>query len=690
MKKFNEKLVVMLVGAFIFGLINIPIGVFAATSPALGTLTDYSVLGHSTVTCTGATVTDGAVGVSDGTSITGFPTPCTAGGGTHSDDSSAIAAQADNLEVFGDLDQDCDHTYGSGQDLTALSPLDPGVYCSGGSFFLSGNLNLTGSGVWIFKSASTLITAPDSSVTGGDSCDIWWRVGSSATIDTDTVLKGNILADASVTLNGGATLDGRATARSGAVTLDGNTITEPTCAAPPSISATLHIVKEVINDDSGTADAADFTINIAGTTNISPNNFPGSEDGVDVTLDKGSYSVTETGPLTGYSMSASDDCSGTIDAGDTKICTITNDDDAVADDDATINVVKMVINDDRGNKDVADFPLSVNGTVVESGATNTFSPGAYIISEITDSGYVQSFSADCGIDGHVILAAGDHKFCIITNDDVESAVSSGSSHSSSAPLIDVVKVPSPLALPAGPGRVTYTYTLRNIGKYSLDNIKMVEDTCSPVSFVSGDNDADGELDVNETWIYRCSVMLAETHTNTIVASGTAKGMTATDIASATVIVGASAVPPLIHLTKVASPAAVTSGGSVTYIETVTNPGTVALSDVRLTDDKCAPVKYISGDENGNSKLDTDEAWTYYCQANIVKTTTNTAVVEGTANGLTAKDLAIATVIVGVVPKLPNTGINSEGKSSQWSIIISAVVLMSALALTVASIRKCRI
>ncbi|HET7099383.1 MAG TPA: ice-binding family protein [Patescibacteria group bacterium] len=209
----------------------------AATSPTLSALSGYSVLGGQAVTCTGATTTTGAVGVSSGTSITGFPSPCTAGGGTQSNNASAIAAQAENLATFAALDQTCDQSFGA-VDLTATFPsgVGPGVYCSTSSFSLSGNLNLTGSGVWIFKTVSTLITSPGSSITGGDACNLWWRVGSSVTLDTTTAFKGNILALNGVNaMNTGATLDGRLLAQdAGTVTLAGNTITGPTCGTASS------------------------------------------------------------------------------------------------------------------------------------------------------------------------------------------------------------------------------------------------------------------------------------------------------------------------------------------------------------------------------------------------------------------------------------------------------------------------
>ena len=194
------------------------------------------------VTCTGSTTINGAVGVSPGTSITGFPSPCSAGGGTHSNDAGAITAQADTLSVFGALDQSCDQTFGA-VDLTVTFPsgVGPGVYCSTSSFSLSGNLNLTGSGVWIFKTVSTLITSPGSSVTGGDPCDIWWRVGSSVTLGTTTSFIGNILPLNGVNaLQTGATLNGRILVQeAGTLTLDSNTITSPVCESGGGGSTTI-------------------------------------------------------------------------------------------------------------------------------------------------------------------------------------------------------------------------------------------------------------------------------------------------------------------------------------------------------------------------------------------------------------------------------------------------------------------
>lgn len=349
-----------------------------------------------------------------------------------------------------------------------------------------------------------------------------------------------------------------------------------------------------------------------------------------------------------------------------------------------INVVKVVINDNGGTKTVSDFPLFVDGGPVTSGVTYNFPENrVYNISETSNAQYKSTFSGDCTSDGHLNLNPGDNRFCVITNNDIGAPIVVPPV----PPLIDVVKVPSPLSLPNGPGLVKYTYTLRNIGTVPVTNITMVGDTCSPIVLVSGDTNNDAKLDLNEAWVHTCSTTLTATHTNNVVATGWANGLSATDIASATVVVGAPLVPPLIHVTKLPSPLALKAGGGlVTYTEKITNPGTVALSHVSLVDDKCAPMKFISGDANSNNLLETTETWTYTCQSNLTQTTTNTAIAAGEANGMNVRDFAIATVVVAdVIPKLPNTGFFSDGQNTSWGI--AALSSLFAVSLVLYVIRK---
>lgn len=343
-----------------------------------------------------------------------------------------------------------------------------------------------------------------------------------------------------------------------------------------------------------------------------------------------------------------------------------------------INVVKVVINDNGGTKTVVDFPLFVNGTQVFSGVSNNFTAPSdrYDVTETTNSNYVRTFSGDCDSNGGIGLIPGDNKFCIVTNDDIGAPVVVPPV----PPLIDVVKVPNPLALPNGPGLVEYTYTLTNIGTVPVTDITMVGDTCSPILLKSGDTNNDLKLDLNETWVHKCSTTLTETHTNTVVATGWANGISAVDIASAHVIVGQPIVPPLIHITKTPSTfTLVAGGGMVMYTKKVTNPGTVALSNVIVTDDKCSALKYVSGDVNNDSKLQSTETWTYTCKTNLTKTTTNTASVSGQANGLTARDFAIATVVVAtVIPKLPNTGFGLVDSTMTAIIILGILAVLVSL------------
>ena len=143
-----------------------------------------------------------------------------------------------------------------------------------------------------------------------------------------------------------------------------------------------------------------------------------------------------------------------------------------------------------------------------------------------------------------------------------------------------------------------------------------------------------------------------------IRTGWANGISTTDISSATVVVGAAVVPPLIHVVKRPNLFTVPVGGAVTYNYTVTNPGTAPLSNVSITDDKCTglPGRVVGhpGDLNKNNLLESNESWSFTCKSKLYQTTTNIGTARGYANGLMATDLALATVVV-YMPKLPTTG-----------------------------------
>ena len=217
---------------------------FAADAPVgLGTATSYSVLGGAAVTNTGPTTLAGDLGVNPGTAITGFP-PGLAAGATHTGDAQAGQAQSDLTTAYNDA---------AGRPVTASvsgdlvgQTLNPGVYNSSGPLAVSGALTLNGLGnpnsVFIFQVASTLTTASASNIVltnSAQACNIYWQVGSSATLGTASTFNGNILALTSITVTTGATVQGRALARNGQVTLDTNVFTTPGCAtASPSASPT--------------------------------------------------------------------------------------------------------------------------------------------------------------------------------------------------------------------------------------------------------------------------------------------------------------------------------------------------------------------------------------------------------------------------------------------------------------------
>lgn len=177
--------------------------------------------------------------------------------------------------------------------------------------------------------------------------------------------------------------------------------------------AHLIVIKHVVNDNGGTAAASDFTMTINGVTVTGDSSFPGEEaPGTNKIVSPGTYNVTETG-VVGYAATYSTDCTGTIAAGQTKTCTVTNDDIG-----SSLTVTKVVVNDNGGTAVAADFPLFVGATQVTSGVANTFNPGNYVINETNQPGYAATISGDCDPNGNVTLNAGDTKFCTITNNDI--------------------------------------------------------------------------------------------------------------------------------------------------------------------------------------------------------------------------------------------------------------------------------
>jgi Ice-binding-like len=213
-----------------------------ATAVPLGTSESFAVLSGSGITNTGPTTITGDVGTAPNPSITGMA-QITLIGSYHQADAQAVQAKSDLVVAYNNAagqarDADSGAELG-GQTLVA------GVYGTDSSLGLTGTVTLDGQGatdgVWVFQAGSTLITASSSTVlliNGAQACNVYWQVGSSATLGTSTDFAGTVLALTSITATTGATIQGRLLARNGAVTLDTNTITRSACSAPTTPGTT--------------------------------------------------------------------------------------------------------------------------------------------------------------------------------------------------------------------------------------------------------------------------------------------------------------------------------------------------------------------------------------------------------------------------------------------------------------------
>lgn len=259
------------------------------------------------------------------------------------------------------------------------------------------------------------------------------------------------------------------------------------------------------------------------------------------------------------------------------------------------------------------------------------------------------------------------------------------------------KSASPTSLPVGGGNVVYTYLVSNPGNTPLQNISITDDKCSPVGFQSGDLNGNGMVEPGEVWVYKCSQFIAQTTINHAIARSFTRGFELIAGDQATVTVATTPPPPpppagtpAIHLEKMASPSSLAvGGGAVTYHFAVTNIGNVLLSNIVVTDNKCAPVNYMSGDANSNGWLDFNETWNFTCNASITESVTNIGHVRGLGNGVEVKDTDTATVMVdgatpppppppatGGVTALPSTG-EGGATNNGLGMTVSALIAMAA-------------
>ncbi len=205
----------------------------------LATVSPFVVLGGAAVTNTGPSVLNGDLGVSPGTSLVGFGLPAVVNGATHANDAVAANAKDDLTTAY---DVAAGQPVSGANNLTGTNlgnrTLTAGAYRYSSSAGLTGQLTLDAQGdptaQFVFEIGSTLTTAGASSVilvNGASPCNVYWQVGSSATLGTTTAFQGNLMALTSISLNNGASVVGRVLARNGSISLINNVLTRPNCAA---------------------------------------------------------------------------------------------------------------------------------------------------------------------------------------------------------------------------------------------------------------------------------------------------------------------------------------------------------------------------------------------------------------------------------------------------------------------------
>ncbi|MBB5640050.1 ice-binding family protein [Cryobacterium roopkundense] len=286
---------------------------YASGSPlSLGSAADFSVLGASTVTNTGVTTLAGKLGVSPGTAVSGFPTGTAV--------SPSVAAQA---HVDASLAYEEGVALPSGGSVSGDlvgQTLTPRVYTAASSLALSGTLTLDAqsdpNARFVFQIGSTLTTASNSRielVNGARAANVYWLIGSSATLGTNSALAGTVLAFASITVTTGVSIEGRAIAVNGAVTLDSNTFSAPmeywgsltaVTAGAGLAGVTLNGTNTQFSTGTSTqwsvtdsrADAAPWTVSVSATT---PTSAAGTVDTAPRTLPVGNLTITPGGITTG-------------------------------------------------------------------------------------------------------------------------------------------------------------------------------------------------------------------------------------------------------------------------------------------------------------------------------------------------------------------------------------------------------
>ncbi len=234
--KFKRGRLAALTVVAMFSFAAVPVAAQAAVN--LATVQPFVVLGGTTVTNTGPSVLNGDLGLAPGTELEGFGLPAVVNGATHNNDGVAQQAQLDLTTAY---DVAAGEPSPPGKEMTGIDlgskTLLAGVYHFSSSAQLTGQLTLDAQGdpnaEFIFQIGSTLTTASASSViltNGASPCNVYWQIGSSATLDSGTSFIGNVMALTDITLNDAVTVTGRVLARNGQISLINDTLNRPNCA----------------------------------------------------------------------------------------------------------------------------------------------------------------------------------------------------------------------------------------------------------------------------------------------------------------------------------------------------------------------------------------------------------------------------------------------------------------------------
>lgn len=629
--KSNGIMTILLVGLLLLSTAIAMQGAQAASPPTvlLGTAANFSVLAGSGITNTGPTTIYGDVGTYPTPSETGFGS-VTIIGTNHGADAVTQQAKTDLLTAYNDA-------AGRTPATTIATELGgqtliPGVYNSAsGTFGITGTVTLDGQGdpnaVFIFQMQSTLVTASSSVVfltNGTHSCNVFWQVGSSATIGTSSQFVGTILALTSITLTTSATVDGRALALNGAVTMDSNTIGQtvhiegitltPTSATNPV--GTNHTITATV---AGTGDpvpnrAVNFTIvsgpnaglTVTAITDINGHatfTYQGNSPGTDTIqasfLNSQNVTITSTpvtktwtpapGPAVIVSKQISTDNTTWADADLPPGVVVTVGSNLYY----RFNITNIG-NVPLGNITLADNTYDVSGAVIPA----TLAPGESFVY------YIGPITALLGQHTNIATATAQYNNANYT--DTNNANYNGIPDV--IPSISVVKqisgdnatwvdanVPPGISVVVG-ANVYYRFNVTNTGNAPLSNITLTDNTYDLSGAVIPVTLAPGESFV---YYYGPVTALLGQHTNLATATGQYNNVTYNDTDNANY----NAVPVTIVSINVEKQISsdninwidadvppgltVTVGSNVYYRFNVTNTGTVTLTNVTLTDNTYA-------------------------------------------------------------------------------------------------------